>query len=1510
MAEVKNAFIKSKMNKDLDDRLIPSGEYRDAVNVQVSRSESSDVGALENVLGNAQLEDFSVLTDVDELSCVGFFADNAKSIIYLFFTDYDEQFITNPGYDPASNNFIFSYNTLSNTSTLLVEGSFLNFSKTNPIHGVNLLEDLLFWTDNRNQPRKINITLANSTGLVNPIYYTTEDQISVAKYNPYQPIQMYATSINSGAAIDDYESTMKDVVSMYYPNGGVGNVVSATSNTAVINSFIGDLVLPSDNYDSGASISYVDSTGNIVNITGATLSSATYNEPTSSWSIGITNGTFPALTTGQKIVFNANPYYDNKFAGDINYLEDKFVRFGYRYRFDDGEYSLFSTFTQAAFIPKQDGYFMYVKKDDINEVSDESSAFRSTIVSFVENKVNDIKLRIPLPFNNYSIRQDLKVTAIDIIYKESDGVAVKVIDTLLIDEISMSSGICITNASSAASNSLSVDNLQGGVIAGQTIKGDGIVGNPTVVSFEYTAGSTTSGVVTMSNVQTIADNIDIIIGEPGFFVYNYQSKKPFKTLPSSELIRVYDKVPVKALAQEVISNRVVYGNYQDKHTPPNHIDYNVLISEKSDFNTRTGSAEVSVVDTSNSVTIINLQGNVAVGSKVVSSFVPNETVVVSILGSLITFNNNVTLSVSDIVKFKPSSNIENTTSSVSYPSSSLKTNRTYQVGVVLADRYGRQSTTILSNNTDSFSVNGVSYSGSTLFSPYINENVNPIEWIGNSIKLLFNNQIGNNKNYITGEPGVYNGEKSSVNYNPLGWYSFKVVVKQTEQEYYNVYLPGIMASYPEDSTLEIGNTSHTVLINDNINKIPRDLSQVGPDQKLYRSSVQLFGRVQNSSETTIETNIGEGNAQYFPGSKSDTVNTVAAVNNLFDYNKDGLPEPNRFPQFYSLESNPLVARISTNSKIGQFATFNYSTSSSVASIEGTTDLLRLVNVVGDASSIQVGDIVSGPGFPSGLKVDSGGFTAGSTGPTTYVTAATTSNTIEIFNGTNVVAGQSVVGVGIPEGSYVLEKLESPWRIIINNIASVSNNATVDFTNAATLDVTSSVSISSGDVVNVSSASTPGIQQLAVYETEPVESLLDIFWETSTTGLVADLNNVVLTSGDGSGAGAKGLNSFNTSPFTEALWPSATFPPVYPAIFTAPIYLVDPFEQQIPSGEINSPLAITEVLNGNGTNVQLINSTGPYFNLVETSTGSYEYNILIAEAFTQDVYYSASPSLNTFTFYFTATVNNQVTTFSETISLENEPPFIQKPLELGPPYTEPIVLENVQTSEQNIIDLGGSNGSGGTTFNVLIFPPNLGADLTWEKETEVNSSGVETDYFVVDSLTGNVTNTGYQDLNMPADVYTLDIKLSDPSLSVNRDLVIGMGLEVSQLQERVITGTLGTSLGGAAFTATFFFILVAPRPDMVFDPLAGWYGYTTGNQSVAGPWATLITNTGGNVIDIDTTNSGSACFPWKYLGYTSLGDAQTAIYTSQCVPTLFNQGTWTAGSILNPDPINYTFQYIV
>ena len=45
------------MNKDLDERLVPNGQFRDAMNVQVSTSESSEIGTVQNILGNVRAED-------------------------------------------------------------------------------------------------------------------------------------------------------------------------------------------------------------------------------------------------------------------------------------------------------------------------------------------------------------------------------------------------------------------------------------------------------------------------------------------------------------------------------------------------------------------------------------------------------------------------------------------------------------------------------------------------------------------------------------------------------------------------------------------------------------------------------------------------------------------------------------------------------------------------------------------------------------------------------------------------------------------------------------------------------------------------------------------------------------------------------------------------------------------------------------------------------------------------------------------------------------------------------------------------------------------------------------------------------------------------------------------------------------------------------------------------------------------------------------------------------------
>lgn len=55
MAEIKRTFHSARMNKDLDDRILPPGEYRDALNVSVDFSEDGNVGAMENLKGNEVL---------------------------------------------------------------------------------------------------------------------------------------------------------------------------------------------------------------------------------------------------------------------------------------------------------------------------------------------------------------------------------------------------------------------------------------------------------------------------------------------------------------------------------------------------------------------------------------------------------------------------------------------------------------------------------------------------------------------------------------------------------------------------------------------------------------------------------------------------------------------------------------------------------------------------------------------------------------------------------------------------------------------------------------------------------------------------------------------------------------------------------------------------------------------------------------------------------------------------------------------------------------------------------------------------------------------------------------------------------------------------------------------------------------------------------------------------------------------------------------------------------------
>ena len=1151
MAQARNTFIKSKLNKDLDARLLPQGEYRDAINIQVSKSESSTVGSLENIRGNFSVLDVKALTGISDLRYVGEFADESSGYYYLFVTNNFQSRI----YNKNKENFIIRYDSNSegtSAAKVLVKGAFLNFSTDFKIYGINLLEGLLFWTDNYNQPRVINVSLAENDGS----HYLNEDQISVAKYNPYQPIELWEASASSTDAVP-YESTMKDVTSKFYPNGGEGSLKSPLTGSPTaftLNSVIGYIQEEEDSTSNpsrpfigtpkygplGSPISYVDTDGAIVS-TGTTVKTLTFNETSTEWVIAANSAlTLPAagLPIGAKIIFNANLYFDPTFAGDADYLESKFIRFSYRFKFEDNEYSVLAPFTQIAFIPKQDGYFMYQPNylnsaasvgsfTGLVDLNDQDDAFASTIVSFVENKVDSIKLKIPLPSIGTSLQSDFKIQELDILFKESDGLAVRVIDTIPINDI-------VLNA--AATN---------------------------------------------------------------VFSYNYLSKKPYKTLPSSELTRVYDKVPVRAFAQEISSNRIMYGNFQDKHTPLTTIDYSVNVSAKKDFDLQTGTITIATGNTyaANTPIVVAFTGTVNVGSPTSLSGV--SIVAKDLSASTVNFNIAVTLTTGQIIEVSPIGPDQNYVSKIEYPNSSVKQNRNYQVGIVLSDKFGRTSSVILSNNkTLNFNAaTGQNFLGDTIYSAYSDEGVDASTWPGDSLKVLFNEPLlpttpipsGNLKNW----PGIYNGISTSDDYNPLGWFSYKIVVKQTEQEYYNVYLPGIMAAYPRNVNLEISRTSHTVLIGDNINKVPRDLSLVGPEQKQFRSSVQLFGRVENAIITPSYTGFntpnpqryGDTNTQYYTGRESNTVATVSTMNDLFDYSSILPPSPNYFPQFYQYESNPLIARIVVPKQIGQISTTNYDIASSAALQDQTTanapvgaSELLITNIVGD---IVIGDFVQSDGFADNLIVSDVG------------TNASNQDFIKIED-----------TAGVPR------------------FVTVKQGQVINFIPAMTLTA-----------ADVDIEVIPGIQYLSVYETEPVESLLDIYWEASSVGLISDLNSLILNASGGGG----GLSTTNLTNWDEGLADGGY-------IFNANFTVVDSFENPINQAFLTVVLesVFDESNSGEGVNVQL---GVPYFilkgNTEDSGIPLGFFNIAITTAYFNEIYFGSDAGVRNFNFNIKATVNNGV-----------------------------------------------------------------------------------------------------------------------------------------------------------------------------------------------------------------------------------------------------------------------------
>ena len=832
MPEAKNTFLQGKMNKDLDARLVKNGEYFDAQNIHISKSEGSDVGTVQNILGNklnyttgafklgVRTIDANGNNDLGIITTNTTDGTNAAGAGYSGVPNVTSGFTTNGNGVGGNVNIIIDGGTVTkvtfsgtssgykvgdtitiskdvgtpaiggsasvvltlreedllitedvgtvigyfadseaksgiNTIYYFVKGNtghkdniyyyqegntapiplinnttnFLKFSSDFLITGVNIIDDLLFWTDNKNQPRKINAI----TAIADNTYYDNEDKISVAKYYPYtapKVLRQVAGTNHSGMQRLKVQAKL-------------GTAITTATKTIVISSTVADsdpehnIHVGQEIYNGSTFLGKVDA----VSADGLTITSDT----------NITNITQNTVLT---------------FLNQNDKLRDKFVRFAYRFKFKDGEYSLISPFTQHCFIPQT--YNVAYASNGSTKTANSSlptndgigltatqrkEAAESTELASFINDVAHVNLQIEFPSDEPT--KDFEIDKIEILIKESNRPDIKSLAQL--------------------------------------------------------------------------DITDSSVGTDKIYEYTYKGSLPYKTLPERQLTRVYDNVPVKAKAQELIGNRIVYGNYQEN---PNNKPYNSDENYSFDY-------------------------HLGIGVKNDSEFLFDKQ----------------------------------------YPYHSIKTRRTYQVGIVLIDRYGRQSPVFLSDDVNK----------SLLKVKAKNTSETDSNFAGEVMEISFNKKIPSSDR-------DNNSVLHSFN-NPTGWYSYKVVVKQNEQEYHNIYAPEAKSGIPDAQTQSAHSAvffdnedkrTWLVLHGDNINKVPRDTTQESvDDNSVFPTDVSLFPKV-NSGLADIMSD--------FP--LVDIISVGKAIDHGLEFfiigaSTTGTQEESghTYRTFYNYKKNPLLAEL-------------------------------------------------------------------------------------------------------------------------------------------------------------------------------------------------------------------------------------------------------------------------------------------------------------------------------------------------------------------------------------------------------------------------------------------------------------------------------------------------------------------------------------------------------------------------------------------------------------------------
>jgi len=194
MAIEKKIFAGGGMDMDTDERFMAKTDYKKAVNCRISKTDEGNDGIVENIRSNLKRTN-PPIDDGD--ICIGTYEDKSTESVIFFI------------YAADGNHGIYRRLGAGNIQTIL-QDPILNFSWRHLVTGVNVVgsdedkfpDGLLYWTDDYNPPRKINIDKALTSGYS----FITETILDAIKHPPQEHPRSYGFVTDSNVPSNQLKS--------------------------------------------------------------------------------------------------------------------------------------------------------------------------------------------------------------------------------------------------------------------------------------------------------------------------------------------------------------------------------------------------------------------------------------------------------------------------------------------------------------------------------------------------------------------------------------------------------------------------------------------------------------------------------------------------------------------------------------------------------------------------------------------------------------------------------------------------------------------------------------------------------------------------------------------------------------------------------------------------------------------------------------------------------------------------------------------------------------------------------------------------------------------------------------------------------------------------------------------------------------------------------------------------------------------------------------------------------